>query len=352
MRYSLKNSKSKKMKTILVTGGTGYIGAWVVKKLLEKEYTVRMTVRDKNQTHKYSYLESFSNTVKGKLEIFEANLLKEGSFDEAAKGADALIHVASPFTLRFKNAQKDLVDPALLGTRNVLNAATRSGTVKKVVLTSSVAAVHGDNIDMQESGLDEFTEEHFNTTSSVAHQPYSYSKVVAEKEAWKIAKEQNKWKLVVINPSFVLGPPLTGSSDSESLNLMKDILKGKFFMGAPELYFGFVDVRDVADAHLLALEKEDAEGRHILAERTMSLFEMTRILKKLFGRKYLLPIMRAPKTLMILIGRLFNVTPRFVKRNVGYPVRFNTAKSRKELGIKYTPMERTLKDMVEKMEEG
>ncbi len=338
------------MKTILVTGGTGYIGSWVVKELLEKGYTVRMTVRDKNQTHKFSYLESLVRSGNGKLEIFEANLLKEGSFDEAAKGADAVVHVASPFTLRFKDAQKDLVDPALLGTRNVLNAATRSGTVKKVVLTSSVAAVHGDNIDMQEQGLDEFTEEHFNTTSSVTHQPYSYSKVVAEKEAWKIAKEQNNWKLVVINPSFVLGPTLNGSSDSESINLMKDIMKGKFFLGAPDLHFGFIDVRDVAKAHILALEKENTKGRHILAGKTMSVYDMTRIMKKIFGNKYLLPAMKAPKTLMILIGRLFNVTPQFVKRNVGYPIRYNTSKIETELGMTYIPIEVTLKDMVERIE--
>ncbi len=340
------------MKTILVTGGTGYIGAWVVKKLLEKNYIVRMTVRDKNQTHKYQYLQSIAESGQGKLEIFEANLTKENSFDEPAKGTDAVIHVASPFTLRFKDAQKDLIDPALIGTRNVLNAATRSGTVKRVVLTSSVAAVNGDSIDMQEAGLEEFTEEHFNTTSSVSHQPYSYSKVIAEKEAWKLAEQQDKWNLVVINPSFVLGPPLSGSSDSESLNLMKDILKGKFFMGAPDLHFGFVDVRDVADAHVIALEKEGLEGRHILAERTMSLFEMTRILKKLYGRKYLLPIMKAPKALLMIIGGLFNVTPRFVKRNVGYPISYNTTKSLEKLEITYTPLEKTLKDMVEKMEEG
>mgnify|MGYP006285453903 CR=1 FL=1 len=340
------------MKIILVTGGTGYIGAWVVKKLLEKNYIVRMTVRDKDQNYKYEFLQSMAERGQGKLEIFEANLLTEGSFDEAAKGADAIIHLASPFTLRFKDAQKDLVDPALLGTRNVLNAATRSNTVKKVVLTSSVAAVFGDNIDMQEQRLEEFTEEHFNTTSSVSHQPYSFSKVIAEKEAWKLAGAQTTWKLVVINPSFVLGPALNGSSDSESLNLMKDILKGKFFFGAPELYFGFVDVRDVAHAHVVALEKNDAQGRHILAERTMSLLDLTDIMKKLYGKKYKLPMMKAPKMLLMAIGDLFNVTPRFVKRNVGYPVRLDTTKSRKSLGLKYTSIEKTIKDMVERMEEG
>ena len=338
-------------KIVLVTGGTGYIGSWVVKGLLKKGYTVRMTVRDKSRKEKYTHFDAIAASASGKLELWEADLLKEGSFDEPAKGADALIHVASPFTLRFKDAQKDLLDPALLGTRNVLNAATKSGTVKKVVLTSSVAAVFGDNIDMQEKGLEEFTEEHYNTSSSPTHQPYSYSKVTAELEAWKLAKEQKQWKLVVINPSFVLGPSLTGMSDSESLNLMKDILKGKFFMGAPELYFGFVDVRDVAHAHILALENESAEGRHILAERTMSLLDLTDMMKALYGKKYKLPIMKAPKGMMMLLGGLFGVTAKFVKRNVGYVVRLNTTRSRKKLGLKYRNMETTIKEMVAQMHE-
>jgi len=339
-----------KNKVILVTGGTGYIGSWLVKELLEKSYTVRMTVRDKTRGDKYRQFDPITASAPGKLELWEADLLKEGSFDLAAKGADAIIHVASPFTLRFKNAQKDLLDPALLGTRNVLNAATRSGTVKKVVLTSSVAAVHGDNIDMQELGLSEFTEEQFNASSSATHQPYSYSKVIAEKEAWKLAQSQSQWSLVVINPSFVLGPSLTRSSDSESLNLMNDILRGKFFFGAPDLYFGFVDVRDVAHAHVLALEKEDAAGRHILAERTMSLMGLTEAIEKLFPGKYRLPKMKAPKLMLMLLGGLFGVTARFVKRNVGYPIRINTNRSREELRLSYRNFEDTVRDMVEQME--
>ncbi len=339
------------MATILVTGGTGYIGSWVVKELLEKGYTVRMTVRDKSRKEKFLHFDTLAASAKGKLELWEADLLKEGSFDKAASGSDAIIHVASPFTLRFKDAQKELLDPALLGTRNVLNAATRSGTVKKVVLTSSVAAVFGDNIDMQEKGLEEFNEEHFNISSSSSHQPYSYSKVIAEQEAWKLFREQKQWKLVVINPSFVLGPSLTGHSDSESLNLMKDILKGKFYMGAPELYFGFVDVRDVAHAHILALEKESAEGRHILAERTMSLLDLTDMMKVMYGKKYKLPLMKAPKGLMMLIGGLFGVTSKFVKRNVGYVIRLNTTRSRKQLGLQYRNLEDTIKEMVTQMHE-
>ena len=247
-------------KTVLITGGTGYIGSWVTKMLLEKGYTIRLTVRDKHKKNKYQHLIDIEHKTDGQLEFWEADLLTEGAFDEPAEGCSAIIHMASPFTLQFKDAQKELIDPALNGTRNVLNAAIKSSTVKKVVLTSSVAAVHGDNIDMKESGLSEFTEEHFNYSSTVKHQPYSYSKVLAEKEAWKISESQDKWNLVVINPAFVMGPSLTKTSNSGSLDFMKEMLTGKYYMGAPNLMFGFVDVRDVAKAHILALENEKAAG--------------------------------------------------------------------------------------------
>lgn len=336
-------------KIVLVTGASGYIGSWVVKYLLEKGYTVRATVRDKSKTYKYQNLIDIAEKEPGKIEIWEADLVKEGSFDEAAKGADAIIHVASPFTLRFKNAQRDLIDPAIKGTRSVLNAATKSGSIKRVVLTSSVAAVHGDNIDMIEQGLNEFTEVQFNTSSSASHQPYSFSKVSAEKEAWKIAQGQDQWKLVVINPSFVMGPSLANTSDSESINFMRDMLKGKFFFGAPDLTFGFVDVRDVALAHVLALENEQAEGRHILAERVMNVMGLADIVRQNFNGKYRLPMAKAPKPLLMLIGGLFGVTPRFVKRNVGYGIRLNTSKSKEKLGLRYRDINETVKDMVNQM---
>jgi nucleoside-diphosphate-sugar epimerase len=335
-------------KIVMVTGGTGYIGAWIVKYLLEKGYTVRMTVRDKSMENKYKFLLSVAEQSDGKLEIWEANLLKEGSFDKVTKGADAVVHVASPFTLRFRDAQKELLGPALLGTRNVLSAATKSGTVKKVVLTSSVAAVHGDNADMKEKGLDEFTEEHYNTTSSAHHQPYSYSKLIAEKEAWKMSKLQDQWKLVVINPSFVIGPALSPATDSESFVQIKNVLKGKMFPGAPDLHFGFVDVRDVAVAHILALEKETS-GRFILAERTMNFLEFSKIIKRVYGSKFKVPVLVAPKFLFLLIAPMFGVTRKFVKRNVGYPIRLNTHRSKTNLGLTYRNMEETVKDMVESM---
>lgn len=336
-------------KTILVTGGTGYIGSWVVKELLEKNYRVRVPVRSFGLKEKYQHLQSLPNSD-SLLELFEADLLIDGAFDSAAEGADAIIHMASPFTLRFKNPQLDLVDPAVKGTRNVLSAANKSTTVKRVVLTSSVAAVHGDNIDMKEQGLSEFTEEHFNSTSSLKHQPYSFSKVQAEKEAWRINAEQTKWDLVVINPALVLGPSLAGNSNSESLQIMKDLLSGKYRFGAPELYFGFVDVRDVAKAHVLALENPNAKGRYIIAERVSNFMELVTIINKNFPSQYKLPQMTAPKWLLYMVSPLFGLSPRFVARNVGHRIAFNTNRSTQGLGLVYTPFEQTVVDMVKQFQ--
>lgn len=335
------------MKTILITGGTGYIGSWTVKYLLEDGYCVRLTVRNKANNEKYKFLQDIAEHSKGSLEIWEADLLKLGSFDAAAKGADWLFHMASPFTLKFNDPQKELIDPALIGTENVLSAATKSKTISKVILTSSVAAVHGDNADMVAQGLKEFDESHWNTTSSLHHQPYSYSKTLAEHKAWEMSGNQTKWKLVVINPSFVIGPTLVKSSKSGSLDFMNDILSGKFKTGAPELYFGFVDVRDVAKAHILAAEDENAEGRHILAERTMSVMDMVQIIERNYPKRYKLPKMKAPKFLLYLIGGLFGITPKFVKQNVGHPLNLNATKSKTALGLEYYPIQNSIVDMIE-----
>jgi len=337
--------------TILVTGATGYVGSWIVKGLLEKGYKVRITARDKANTKKYEYLQEIANGTPGVLEVFEADLLKEGSYNEAAEGSHAVLHVASPFTLRFKDPVKELIDPAVNGTENVLNAASASTTVKKVILTSSVVAVFGDNIDMRDKNLAEFTEENFNDTSSAIHQPYSYSKVEAEHAAWKLAKAQQQWKLVVLNPAFIVGPPLSASTNSESIQFMKDMVSGKMLMGAPHLEISFVDVRDIATAHINALENQQAEGRHILSAKVLSVMELSGIIKSLFPGKYPLPLMKAPKFMLYLTGWAFGLTFKFISRNVGHKLAFNNAKSIRALGLTYTPMETTMKDMIEQMQE-
>ncbi len=333
--------------TILVTGGAGYIGSWVVKYLLDKGHTIRVSVRDKSKTEKYNHLFEIEKKSPGKLELWEANLTTENSFDEVVKGCNAIIHLASPFILDTKNPQDNLINPALKGTENVLNAATKSGTVKRVVLTSSVAAIHGDNADMKKQNLSVFNESHWNTSSSINHQPYSYSKVLAEKKAWEIYEQQNQWELVVINPGFVMGPPLTKTSNSGSISFLNNVLSGKYKMGAPNLQFGFVDVRDVAKAHVLVLENTNSKSRHIIVEKVMGVIEFAQIIENLFPNQYQLPKMMAPKPLVWLLAPIFGITRQFVSKNVGYTIAFDNSKSKTDLGINYTTIEQSIKDMVE-----
>ena len=169
-----------KTKSIFVTGGTGYIGSWVVKNLLEDGYTVNLTVRDKSRKEKYEHLQNIADASIGKLELFEADLLVDGSYREAMQGCEVVFHMASPFMIHgIKDPQKQLVDPALKGTANILNAVNETESVKRVVLTSSVVSIYGDAVDAEKVPGGIFTESVWNTTSTIKNKPYPYSKVIA-----------------------------------------------------------------------------------------------------------------------------------------------------------------------------
>jgi len=339
------------MKNVMVTGGTGYIGSWVVYYLLEQGNMVHITVRDKSKKEKYAHLIDIESKFDGTLKIFEADLLQLGSYQEAMNGCEEVYHLASPFVINnIKDPQKQLVDPALEGTKNVLDAVNNTDTVKKVVLTSSVVAIYGDAREMIDQGLSKFTEEHWNLTSSLSHQPYSYSKLLAEKEAHKMNEAQNRWSLSVINPGFVMGPSLFESGTSASVGFMNDLISGKQKMGVPELNFGLVDVRDVAKAHVLAAQNNSL-GRHILVNTTESMLGIATILAKKFKNKYALPTKTLPKFLLYLVGWTQGITFSFISKNIGYDLLFDNSKSREKLKMDYTPLEDTLYEMVVQGEE-
>ena len=135
---------------ILVTGGSGYIASWIIKFLLENGQDVKATVRDKSNEEKVGHLVKMGEKYSGKLELFEADLLQSGSFEDAMMGSELVVHNASPFKLwGIKDPQKELITPALEGTRNVLYTANKTQSVKRIVLTSSVVAVFGDAIDIR-----------------------------------------------------------------------------------------------------------------------------------------------------------------------------------------------------------
>lgn len=335
---------------VLVTGASGYIGSWIVRTLLEAGRTVRGTVRNPQKPSGLEHLHKLSDDHPGQLQLFKADLLDQGSFDEAMDGCELVMHTASPFILSgFTDAEEALVRPALEGTRNVLDSVNRTPSVKRVVLTSSVVAIYGDNIDMRDVPGGVFTDEHWNTTSSVDHQPYPYSKTVAEKEAWRYQKDQDRWDMVTIHPGLVLGPALTSASDSASLATMKQFTDGTMLGGAPALTMGVVDVRDVADAHLRAGFTPEAHGRYIVNADSLTLLEMGKMLRSQFGPLYAFPRMTAPKVFIKAVAPFVGLTRKFVELNVGYPLAFDNSRSQKDLGLTYRPVEDTITEHFEQM---
>ena len=333
--------------TALVTGGSGFVAAQLVNLLLESKQNVHTTVRSLANESKCRYLLEMQKKYPGQLKLFECDLLIPGSFDDAMEGCTVVHHVASPFLLpeKIKDGQSQLVKPALDGTRNVLASVNKTESVSRVVMTSTIGAIFGDYIDVHKMKDQTLSEDYFNTTSSVINNPYHYSKVIAEKEAWETNKRQNRWSLVCINPGMVLGPSLTGNSDSGSLFLLDEMLKGYFFYGMANLSLATVDVREVAQAHLAAAEKEEAHGRYILCDVEMSSFvNISRILRKVHSRPYLLPRNQVPDFLVRTIGPLFGLSQEYMRAHLGIRFKIDNYRSIKELGIKYRPIEETLRD--------
>ncbi|MDH3622585.1 MAG: NAD-dependent epimerase/dehydratase family protein [Myxococcales bacterium] len=334
----------------VVTGASGYVASWVVWELLNRGATVRGTVRNPNDTTKCQHLLDMAAELPGTLKLAKADLLEAGSFDEAVAGAGVVIHTASPFIIgKVKEPYRQLINPAVEGTKNVLDAVNKAESVKKVVLTSTALAVYGDAQDMANAGVDRFTEDDWNTTSSASHQAYSFSKTEAERAAWEMHKAQSRWTLATINPGFILGPSKTPRADSESVKFVRGMLRGEFKMGAPDLWFGVVDVRDVAKAHVEAAIRPEVEGRFILVADSKNFVEMGQILRNHFGDKYPFPKGPLPKFLFYLAGPSLGFTWKFIRANSGYPVYFDNTRSRERLGIQYTPVEETLVQHAEQL---
>ncbi len=338
-----------KEKPVLVTGATGYVAGWLVKKLLEQGFTVHAPVRNPADKEKLQYLDAVASKTPGTIKYFKADLLKPGSYDEAMQECELVFHTASPFINTVKDAQRDLVEPALTGTKNVLESVNKTGSVKRVVLTSSVAAIIGDAADCLNYPNGAATEAYWNTTSTVNHMPYNYSKTVAEQAAWEINKKQDRWDLVVINPSLVIGPGLNPFATSESFNIVRQIGDGSMRFGIPDLSIGVVDVRDIADAHFLAGYTPAATGRHIISTQNINLLELANMLRKRYGNAYPFPTRFLPKSLVWLLAPLAGFKRKMIARNVGYAWKVDNTKSIKELGIHYRPVEESIVEMFQQM---
>lgn len=335
----------------MITGATGYVAGWIVKGLLEAGVTVHAPIRNPDNKEKIKHLQALATETPGQLSFYQADLLESGSYAAAMRDCAVVFHTASPFTTSVSDPQKELVEPAQLGTRNILEQACRTDCIKRVVLTSSCAAIYGDNADVAKAPGGMLTEEIWNTSSSLQHQAYSYSKTVAEKEAWKIAEAQDRWDLVVINPSLVVGPGLNPHATSESFNIVKQFGDGSMKSGAPRWGMGVVDVRDVAQAHLAAAYTPTAKGRHIVSGSNTDLFEMGSSLLEKYGGDYPIPRKTIPKWLVWLMGPMINkaMTRKAVSLNVNVPWKADNRKSIRELGIAYRPLKTSLEEMFQQL---
>ncbi len=334
-------------RTVLVTGGSGYVASRLISQLLERGDLVRTTIRNFDDRKKCAPLRALQLQYPQKLEIFSADLLRAGSFGPAMTGCSIVYHVASPFKLPEKivDGRREMLDPALLGTRNVLASINDTPSVQRLVFTSTVGAIFGDYIDVLDMDGQILSESYFNTSSTIDNNPYHYAKTMAEREAWSICKAQTRWSMVSINPGLILGPSLTPASESGSLFLLDEMIRGYFFYGAPNLSFTTVDVREVALAHIRAAENDDAQGRYILAEKKMiSFLEVAKILRRVHKRPIFLPKAQIPDWLVRVVGPRFGLKQDYITKHLGIRFAVDNARSLTDLGITYRPIEETLVD--------
>lgn len=326
---------------VLVTGATGFIAAETIAKLLDAGAHVRGTVR-KLSSDAVDALQGLPGS--DRLELVVADLNAPESFHPAMEGIDAVLHMASPYVLDAKDPMRDLVEPAVNGTLAVLQAAAAAPSVKRVVLTSSMAAIT-DEPDSEKP----LTEDDWNTKSSPSRNPYYFSKAEAERAAWRFRNTKNpSFDLVVINPFMVIGPSRVPGLNTSN-QIFADLLNGAY-PGIMRISWGFVDVRDVAQAHIKALETPSAKGRYLCAGETLSMREVVETLQaEGYGAGAKLPKMSLDCEIGDYVVKLASYTqPKgvgtYLRTHVGRVPSYDNGKIRRELGIEFRPARETIRD--------
>ena len=326
---------------VCVTGASGYVGTHVVRELLARGYPVRGTVRDAADPKKTAHLRSLEGADE-RLELVSADILTEGSFDEVVDGCPLVVHAAASVRMTAKNPQRDIVDPAVLGSRNVLASVARTAQARRVVLTSSVAAIE----DHRRPQGHRFGEDQWNESATLKDSPYPLAKTLSEKAAWEFVEGlsgEQRFELISICPSYVLGPVLAEVHVRSSPTLLRDLLV-RTFPACPQIKINYVDVREVAVAHVEALERPEASGRYTLSKEALWLQQMGQLLAPEFP-DHPVPTGKLPNFVMYAAG-LFDkrISWGFLRRTLGREVTFDGERVTRELGVEYRPVEQTLID--------
>jgi dihydroflavonol-4-reductase len=328
---------------VCVTGASGFIASHIVRALLARGYRVRGTVRNPGRHEDLKYLTDLPGAAE-RLELVAGDLQDARGWDVAVTGCEVVMHTASPYVINVKDPQRDLVDPAVQGTRYVLEACRRAG-VRRVVLTSSMAAITDEPDSSQV-----LTEADWNTKSTNERNPYYLSKTLAEREAWSIINEEKAgFELVVINPFMVIGPSLS-PSENTSTQIFVDLAKG-VYPGIFALTWGFVDVRDVAEAHIRAMETSGASGRYLCAGERLSMREVVGIMRNagVGGRLPRLSMDNAVGTSLVRL--LSHFQPKgvgsYLRSHIGRVPAYDNGKIRRDLGIAFRPARTSVQDTID-----
>lgn len=320
------------MARVLVTGGTGFLGAHCLVQLLAAGHEVWTTVRNlaRENDVRATLRQGGAGAGADRVAFFAADLNADKGWPEAVAGCDYVLHVASPFPARAPKDENELIRPSRDGALRVLKAARDAG-VKRVVLTSSFAAIGYGSKNRKAA----FTESDWTNPDDPSVQPYQRSKTIAERAAWDfMAREGGTLELAVINPVGIVGPAL-GADISTSIHMMKRMIDGDT-PGCPDVWFGFVDVRDVADLHIRAMTDPAARGERFLATagHFLSVRQAAQILKDGMGTAgRAVSTRRLPNWLLRLVG-LFDPEIRGMLPELGKPKDATSEKAQRLLGWK------------------
>ena len=324
--------------TVLVTGGSGYIGGWCVIGLLQQGYVVRATVRDLSREVAVRAALGKMVDPGNRLSFHAVNLTADAGWDAAMDGCDYLLHVASPLGVAEPKDPNELIIPARDGARRAVGAAIKAG-VKRVVLTSSVAATSkggsGDSISDETIWTD---------PNAPKVSAYSQSKTLAERAAWDlIAASGGDTTMATVNPALVLGPVLSGDY-SESVQVIERLVSGRV-PGLPRLGFNIVDARDVADLHIRAMTAPEAAGeRFIAAGQFAWMADLASLLRERLGDQGAKVPTRKVPDFVLRLASLFDKDLGAVTPSLGQKHDYSSAKAQRLLGWRPRPLEETVLD--------
>jgi nucleoside-diphosphate-sugar epimerase len=328
--------------TVLVTGGSGFLGGWCLVELLRRGYAVRTTVRDLVREAQVRTDVGSQVDVGDRLTVLAADLVADDGWDQAAAACDYVLHVASPFPPKQPEDPDELIVPARDGTLRVLRASLQAGA-KRIVVTSSVAAVRNARRD-ESAPARELTEADWTDPDNPALTPYVRSKTIAELAAWQYMTEQGaRDRLVTVQPGAIIGPVL-GHDRSYSLQAVERMLTGRM-PGVPNLGFSFIDVRDVAALEVAAMTAADAAGQRLIAAgEFLWLADVAAILREQLGadaRK--VPRRRVPDVVVRVMARL-DPELRSVAGDLGHKATYSLENARRRVGWSPRPAEETIVD--------